>query len=339
MEFTEVSPEAQRAIQFADETTSGESCESLRGLRRITIAAKCSSEESFEWLRRFNHDYLGDAPEIKSDLALAVIERNRAARDYLLANICNATIAVIDLAEHTRSFFRELQTVTGGRANGIRTGTAFLNSGILPKQLAQEVLRYARRDALHRTAVVRIESLLSIAAHDSHIPLGSGPELFDREAIDDLSEREFAELAGRFALALGDAVNPETQADVITQKLAGMRFCNAGHVALAYLEAAVEPDAVFDLGSSNAFDLLAQAHQKIIDAITAMRMEAGQFSPGSLRQDDSQKVLGLQAADIAAGVARRRLEQDFESTLEAARGLKRIFSRVMLNDRWEEEFE
>ena len=91
----------ERVIHFADETTSGERCASLRGLRRITIAAKCSADDSFEWLRRFNHDYLGDAGEIKSDLVLAVMDQSRAARDKVLAEVAGATIAIIDLAENT----------------------------------------------------------------------------------------------------------------------------------------------------------------------------------------------------------------------------------------------
>ena len=328
-----------RKTLFADETTTGKDHEQLRGLRRITVAAKCASGESFEWLRRFNHDYLTNVKEIKSSLVLAVIGGNRSARNDLIQSISTATIAIIDLSEHTRWLFRELQAATGVKSDGVKRGVAFLRSGTFPKELVEGILRWGRRDAIHKTAVGRIEHLVSVAAEKCNIPLGKSVELFDRAALDELSEQEFSEFAGRFALALADAFHPETQAKVITDRLADMRFCHAGHVALSFLEAAVEPDQVFDMGSSNAFALLERAHTKVIDAVSTMRIAAGQFSPGKLAQEDSEKLLGLQAADIAAGLARQTLERDFATTVEGARAVKSIFSRVLLNDRWVEEYE
>ena len=60
----------------------------------------------------------------------------------------------------------------------------------------------------------------------------------------------------RFSLALGDALDPTVQARTLAEDIAERRFVHEGHLAMAFLDAAVEPDRVFDAGSHRAFKLL-----------------------------------------------------------------------------------
>jgi hypothetical protein len=55
---------------------------------------------------------------------------------------------------------------------------------------------------------------------------------------------------------------------------------------------------------------------------------------GRLEQDDSAKLLGLQAADLAVGLATEAFEYHGSETRAGAQAVRRVFQRVLLNDEW-----
>src|SRR5262245_60028197 len=47
-----------RTNWFADETSTGRDRAELRGLSRVTIAARCPAEDEFEWVLKIQQDFL-----------------------------------------------------------------------------------------------------------------------------------------------------------------------------------------------------------------------------------------------------------------------------------------
>ena len=324
----------QRLRTYSDETVTGAERTELRNMSRITIAAKCASVDSFEWLERFRRDFLRGALEVKSTAALAVAATNDRARRFLLDHIAEATIAIIDVAEHTRNLFRGILAKIGFNSDAVHSTVKFLRTGQFPEEVGRDILLFARQQDLQRTAVGRIEDLLEIAASKSGLPRSPADKLFKSEVLTGLKNQEFEELVARFSIALGDAIDPTVQANTIAQLLGDCRYLHEGHIATAVLEQAVQPERIFDVGSMNAFKALQDANDIVVHAIDSFGLSTDAISPGLIRQDDSRKLLGLQAADLACGYARHVFETDYSGTTEAASAVRRVFSRVLLNDQW-----
>lgn len=319
---------------YADETHTGGRAPLLRGLGAVTIAAHCSSDDGFEWLDKFKRDYLPEKSELKSAVVLAKIAINDDARDFLLKRIEPSSIVIIDFAEHTKDLIGNILMAVDSERDAVNSATAFLKSGHLPREVAEQVLRFARTRILSHSAVGHVEDLLKQAASVSGVPLGSGDQLFDKEILFKLSEAEFKELIARFSIALGEALRPERRADRIVEILVDRGMHHDGHIAMACLEAATESRTVFDRGYSMPFEMLMQADQKIQQAIEHWSCRDARTDPGRLAQEDSRLLLGLQAADITAGYAALLFEEAQADTPIAARAVRAVFPNVMLNEHW-----
>lgn len=112
----------------------------------------------------------------------------------------------------------------------------------------------------------------------------------------------------------------------------------ASYLSPAYatrcLEEALAPETMFDQGYENTFALLSEADDKLINWLSSLETSEKQLRPGRLSQDDSKRFLGLQAADIAAAVARDVFEENYEDARTGAEAVREIFPKVMLNDEW-----
>ena len=64
---------------YSDETLTGRTLDTFRGLGRATVAARIEDPNGFEWVQRLRHDYLPENAEVKSKLVLAVMRTNAAA--------------------------------------------------------------------------------------------------------------------------------------------------------------------------------------------------------------------------------------------------------------------
>jgi hypothetical protein len=319
---------------FADETHTGGRSPQLRGLSAVTIAAHCRSGDGFEWINRFRRDYLPELSELKSSAVLATVDVNQRAREFLLEQTAAASIVIVDFAEHTKRFVDAILGTVGSTRDAVRTVTAFLKHGHLPKGIAETVLRYARSRTLDRSAVGYIRTLLQEAATAAGVALGDGGRLFDTEILFNLSESEFKELIVRFSVALGEALRPERHADRILKLLADRRMHNEGHIAVACLAAATEGQTVFDEGYHAPFELLLRADRKIQETIERWTYRDIRTKPDRLAQAESHLILGLQAADIAAGYAAKLFEEAHADTSTAARRVRSVFPNVLLNDSW-----
>jgi hypothetical protein len=322
---------------FADETRTGETRTDLRGLGRVTIACKCFADDGFEWLDQFHKDYLADHAELKSSLVLALMDSSRRARGVVLDRIASATVVVIDLAEHIRAQIAGLGEALGVPGNCSASTLNALRGMGIPEDLIQPLFRSSRRFAIIESAVPKIELLLDeVAAVRGRS--SSTSDLFPNEDIEGLSADQFQQLLARFSLALGDALDPRIQAEALAQNLVNTRFMHNGPVSIIngyydpalFLQTAVEPNRTFDRGSDPAFRMLEEANNIVVDTIRSVQIEAGQFSPGRLAQEDSAKVRGIQAADIAAGYARQLFEREDADTRASTMAIRRVFSRVML---------
>lgn len=312
---------------FSDETTTGAERQELRGLSRKTIAAVCTCPDGFDWLAKFRSEHLAEFQEPKSDLVIALVDRNSAARDSLLKHLSQSRIIIVDLAHHTERLIRDLAEATGYKADSGDLTLEFLRGHGIPKEM---VLQMIREMVLDGSVVGRIESLLSLVRRHTSAAIPS--ELIRRDSLKGLTQREFDQLVVRVAGALGTALHPKTQAEAIAKNL--LPYAHAGHVAMTCLESAVEFDKIFDEGYARAFESVTGAHDLVSEIVLATQAQGSGFSPGRLAQEDSAKILGLQAADIAAGYARHVFELNYPDTHGAAFAVRKVFDGVLLNDEW-----
>jgi len=113
-----------------------------------------------------------------------------------------------------------------------------------------------------------------------------------------------------------------------------MRYLSTGNFAYRRLEDARTADRTFDRGSGKAFTLLTEAHELMAAALEKAMCTQLQHPAGVVREEDSRNALGIQVADVAAGLAAREYEAAPGDTPSKARRLRAFFDRVLLNDEW-----
>jgi hypothetical protein len=267
---------------------------------------------------------------------LPIIEASSGARQYLLDHIGSGTIIIIDFGEHYRTVLTDVFEQFGHAPPTRAEAIDFVLKAKQHRELARDILQLARESALYATAVPKIESLLREVIHRSSIPLGSDGTLIDRQALRELSDQSFHELVVRFSVAFADALAPDNQAAAISRVLKEQGLLAPGTVQVVTLGSAVLGELVFDMGDAQAFKLVREAHDKVVEHVTQARESflLQSMRASTVAQDDSNKVLGIQAADIAARIAAVRYERHGNDRHAGAMSVKQLFDRVLLNDRW-----
>jgi hypothetical protein len=172
------------------------------------------------------------------------------------------------------------------------------------------------------------------------IPRGKDPELLDRNVLLEMNEQQFKELIVRFSSALADATDPAKQADLLNKCIEQWRFfAPGGYFKCLLLGEDVEWERYFDEGARPAFRQLELAHEKVLEFVKEAdrRFFSNVIRPGRVIQEDSRRVLGIQAADIAAGIAAGLYEQSPGDRRSGARRVRGAFNRVLHNSQWIEK--
>ncbi len=320
-------------LGYGDETTTGALRSAYRGLRRVTISARIDDPEGFEWLRRFQESYLPRNVEPKSTIVIEIINRVPRAKHELYTAISRATVVVLDFVKFLEEIVEVFADASHIDIRDMGDPLDIIAKRLIPKEAAEAALRYARQAALDETVVARIEWLLLDAAERAGIPIQSG--IIDRNALREMGDTEFRELIGRFSVSVGEALHPDGLKRVIEHRLAEGRYLDPGRVATESIALSLERDYVFDQGRRRAMEELEASRAAIENILNAIAFaELGQGSRGAVSEEDSTRIRGLQAADIAAGVARDEFEHASGDSAERAQALRRIFDRVLLNDQW-----
>jgi len=335
-DYTTGALEIELRITFSDEANTGRASVALRGVGRVTIAVRAEDPEGFDWVMRLAREHFPGLKELKSAHVLPLMSINPRVRDQVMAEMSKYTAAIIDFREQTRSLISDVATYFGVPVAAAGDPMEILNKRRIPPAFATVVLSRLRDYRFEHSTIPRIEGLLDKLLDDVDLPHGAGAELVDREALKSLDALKFQELAVRFALAFGDALRPSAQVPAILSALQGARYLNERRHAFFLLLRTTEPERVYDQGRQDAFDLLQAAHRDVVRhlEVSDFATLVSDLRPGSIRQDDSSRLLGLQAADIGVGVACDAFESHGAETLAGAQAVKRHFAGVLLNDRW-----
>lgn len=316
---------------FSDETTTGESNSELRGEKRISIAARLNADENrFEWVNRLYEDYSELLPsgEVKSMDVLRLCDAKPRAMEFVIRNICGADIFVIDLFQDYFSTLEEIRKFAPDPKHPIQSIAAKLRTDV---EDVKGFLASERRMTVLNSIVPLIDDLRSEA---SQYGIEQQP-LIDLERIGELSDQELRELIVRFTVLFSDAVNPEVRARVIAQNIAARCFLDRSHFAFEVLQTTTKYDMTFDIGRQRTIAELQVADGRLQEELHRLREQSLACRRRTIKQANSAEVLGIRAADIAAGFARRQFESNFEGDARsAARKLKEEFGRVMFNNRW-----
>jgi hypothetical protein len=240
---------------------------------------------------------------------------------------------IIDFSEFTASLVRSLYDGAGIKLDA--DPLDILEQGRLGEDLTRAILRYSRRAALEESTVSRIEWLFWQALGEAPILLPDEPgELINREAFDKLDAKAQRELIARFSVIFGEALDPRRQAELLVRRLEEMRYLSIRNFSYKPLEYTLETNRTFDRGSGRAFALLTSAHEKMVKVLEkAMYMQV-QRRAGTVKEEDSRNVLGIQVADVAAALAAQVYESAPGGPRDKAGRVRTMFDRVLLNDEW-----
>lgn len=321
---------------FSDETTTGRESDAFRKLGRATIGARASSEDDFEWLLRFRRDYLHNQLEPKSEVVLQMADTRNDAKELVFQNIGNCAVFIVDLSENTRRLLAGIFAMMGRPPPSLEDAVDFLGKSGKLRHLIGQLLRHARDSALYSTPIPIVEDMLRNITKDLRIYSSAKNTLVDREALRELDQQSFDELVVRFSAAFADALNPQNQARLITEELKEQRYISPQYLRYRTLGGAASVQRVFDEGDSKAFSLLETAHQQVIEQLedAGERFFWKKLKGGSVEQEDSRQLLGIQVADIATAVAAREYERFPSDRRAGGKAIKRVFDKVFFNREW-----
>lgn len=322
-----------RASHFADETHTGAENPVLRGTRKVIVAARCwPGLDDFDWINRFRRDYCADVDggELKSSVAIAISEHNERAREFLVRHVCESQVYVIDLFADYYQLLSCLSTLAPDPFNMVKSIAA---TNKIPESIIRELLSGERARAVFGSIVPQIEWLLTEAKASYPDPQNDPLRLFTEDELGKLNDQQLRELITRFTVLFAEAMNPQVRAQAIMATLATQS--DRQYIALQVLEHTVSHDVIFDVSASGVMPLLQKADGMIQQCMTSISTSALTGGQRSVREEDSRAVLGVQAADIAAGYARSVFERVFDGdTQKAAKKLREEFGRVLFNTRW-----
>lgn len=317
-------------VFHADETTTGELAPALRHEARLVVAAKTDPSDDFRWLldieARCKRNKTG---EVKAPQVLERMAESPKDTSIVENHIAASSIIVFDLLHEYRELLHDLACMAGLDPHAPDSMRVLLRQR-LPADFAEKLLQHMRGAAVENSAVAHVEHLLG----EIGVPVGE-EKLFDREYLAKLNDQQFREAAVRLTVLLAEILDPDVIADALaTPWWAPRRFLGDGEYATLVLTRAIGDGHVFDAGGDLPFAEIEKAQGKILAAIESSMWAPENLKPGALEMEDSQRVLGIRAADLAARIATRIIEQHLGDSESASRALTKRFRRVMFNGEW-----
>lgn len=325
---------------FSDDTTTGGLSIELRGGRRVTVVARAEDPSGFEWLAALKRDLLPAGTEAKAKNVLPLLESDQRIERIVLRQIASYAIFIVDLHALRRDLVDGIITRLG----------RLIPHGVDPYDFVLELPHigsrarlFLQRAVIDGTVLGRLEALLDWCSNpfaDGLAANGLGEfasrvriEIANRAELERLDDRQLASFLARLGAAVGDALSPERHAKAMGD-LAESRFFSGGHFAFEVLRVDIETDKTYDVGGLPVLHQLQKADGDLWERL--QRLTYGRLSTGIRRgvmaEEASHLQLGLQAADIAAALARHAYESAPDDARVAA--VKRLFERVMVNGQW-----
>jgi len=255
---------------FSDDTTSGRWSTGLRGSRKVTVVARAEDPRGFDWLAAFKRDFLPDGVEAKSTTVLPIMEVQPQARDQVLRNVAGYAVIIVDLYEFRR---RILGDIVDRLRPVIPPGLEpydFVFQLPFPESNAH---RFLRQMTVRESVLGRLESLIEWSANPlademkkeglETFAIQQQVELTNRLPLERMDDRQFAGFLARVGAAIGDALSPERQADVLARCLEERRYLVGGHFACQLLRVDVETDKTYDTGPAPVLIQLEEADNRI----------------------------------------------------------------------------
>jgi hypothetical protein len=310
----------------------------------VTVVARAEDTNGFDWLVALKREFLPTGAEAKSINVLPILDLQPQARDRVLKNVATYPIVIVDLDEFRRQMLGDI-------VNRLRP---VIPPGVDPYDFVLQLPSkhsnahtFLRQMAVRESVVGRLESLIEWSANpfademkrqglDAYASRPS-VELVDRDPLVAMDDRQFAGFLARVGAAVGDALSPDRQADVIAQAIEAQQFFAPGYFACQLLHIDVETDKTFDVGPAPVLRRLEEADQRIWQFVDRQSRHGlvRHVRRGILDERASHGEFGLQAADVAAALASREYELASPDEHHAqVQAVKRLFNRVLVNGRW-----
>jgi len=282
--------------------------------------------------------------EAKSTNVLPILDLQSRARKLFLRHVEAYSIFIVDLHEHRR---RLLDGLVARIRPILPPGMDAYDFILQLPHVGSNAREFLRQMAVSHSVLGRLESLLEWTSNPlacdlkreglSEYGYTQPVEIASRAALYRMDDAQLATFLGRLGAAVGDALSPERQAQVILESVERSRYFLGRYFACRLFTVELGTDRIFDIGPLPVQVELEHAHARIYDFVTreANFRLGTMVQRGVVDERASHAELGLQAADIAAALACREYESVADDAWAArARAVKRMFARVCLNGQW-----
>lgn len=312
----------------ADETSTGARHLVLRGERRIVVAAKTAAGDDFEWVHRLSAA-CPPTPrgEIKAPELIALAGRSPEANKVIQSATEHYSIFVIDLFHRYRGVIRMFATAAGVDADqGTNTLHRLLGSDA--HELAQRLLMRIKEALVDFSLIGHVERMARSVCPGGLVD----GKLFDREALLRMSSQEFIEAVARMQILLSEVLDPDVHERALADMWWKQRlYCSPGEMDTRVLSVVVGDSHVYDNGRVGAFQHVKDAQSRLAEVIQKSIWSPERVQIGGVSMDDSTRVAGIRAADVATRIAAEMIETDYRDTYDAVRRLRARFRQVFLN--------
>lgn len=311
----------------ADEASTGQREVLLRGDRRMMVAAKTCPGDDFEWTRRLIRACPPNARgEVKSPELLALARTSAEARRIIYSATEHYSLFVVDLFHRYDGAIRVLAAAAGMDKD--IAAHKFRNIiGSEMRELAERVLLHIKEALVDLSVIGRVERMARSICPGGLLD-GS---LFDRDALMKMSSQEYIEAVTRMQILLAEVLDPELHERALARPWWDHRFMAEGEMDARVLSVVVADAHTYDEGRQGAFAQVKEAQSRLVESIERSIWRPERVVVGAATMDDSAKVAGITAADLATAIACDIVEHNFKGTDDAVRRLRQRFKRVLLN--------
>ena len=314
---------------FSDDTSTGQKIEELRSVFRVSIAAKTPKNRDFQ-----NYSFLLSnirkifnlKGEIKSELIIKICEQDNTIKKKVYEEVYPSTIIILDLLKPFReslkkSGFLPVKFLNIFKGNSISSG------------FKKHIFENLRQISFLNSLIVRLEDLKNRAQDNRQFRKRKSIDLVNKDILRGIQDRHFREFVSKISIVYCDAFDLKISKEIFNTLINEYVCIDESIIARSRLHYVLEPDYILDKGSKNVFDILKEVHNETKTIFNDFQKN----KLGILDEGDSKDYIGIQIADLSAGIARKIFEENYLNklnTLKAATEVRRYFKKVLFNSNW-----
>jgi len=309
---------------FADESWGGNEW------FRPIVLAHMSSDTDLYWFFELYKRRKNKNGEFKANEARMILDSlDIRLKNKIWQSFQNVTIIIIDPKKYLSN--PPIKIINGGI---IQLGDNIINRSHPNYNSLRESLQdyLSKRILLDSPASDIDYSMRKISDYIDMYPLFDERDFYTDLILQKINKKDpkkrvinTAKLSTRLHSAFFELKDPETKEETLIKVLSGRRYFNPAYYYRELLYQSISPARFFDEGDRLSIKIIKELHEKINQGLQQFNKYT--LPSPKIIELDSKKDIRIQAADVAAGIARDIYER------HGIKGLRDKFNYVFVNER------